>query len=82
MQVISNLDDRIIRFLQNNSSYILVYTNSQATELTSNGHTFGNPGKVSKGFVFKRGVRVFINPRLLLHGVSVHERSTPMLTYR
>ena len=32
MQVISNLDDRILRFLQKDSSYILVYTNSQAKQ--------------------------------------------------
>jgi hypothetical protein len=30
----------------------------------------------------KEGLGVFINPRLLLHGVSVHEESTPMLTSR
>jgi len=32
MQVISNLDDRILWFLQNDNSYILVYKNSQAKQ--------------------------------------------------
>jgi hypothetical protein len=31
-QVISNLDNRILRVLQKDRSYILVYTNSQAKQ--------------------------------------------------